>query len=145
MNEAPINTTDQDLITQLQNVLMGLSQMMFTGVGVLQRDANLIPVNPNIPVTEWTPQQVSERNESNQTFINDITNDITRTSLEMENLIESIPKITCNEDKQIEILEKIEEESKAAGDKLETIINEAETLLDDIRSSLRYIMETSNK
>jgi len=33
---------------------MKLSQMMFTGIGVLQRDANLISVNPNIPVTEWT-------------------------------------------------------------------------------------------
>ncbi|OUM60865.1 hypothetical protein PIROE2DRAFT_13272 [Piromyces sp. E2] len=145
MNAAPTNTADQDLITQLQNVLMGLSQMMFTGIGVLQRDANLISVNPNIPVTEWTPEEVHQRNDSIQTFINDISNDITKTSMEMENLIDSIPKISCNEDKQIEVLEKIEEESKTAGDKLEAIINEAETLLEDVRSSLRYIMETSNK
>ncbi|ORX83336.1 hypothetical protein BCR32DRAFT_292076 [Anaeromyces robustus] len=136
---------DQDLITQMQNVLMGLSSMMYTGIGVLQRDANLISVNPNIPVTEWTPEEVKERHESNQRFIEDISKDITQTSVEIEKLIDSIPRISCNEDKQIEVLEKIEEESKNAGNKLESIISEAEKLLEDVRSSLRYIMETSNK
>lgn len=145
MNAAPTNTSDLDLITQLQNVLMCLSETMYTGIGVLQRDANLISVNPHIPVTEWTPEEVKNRNESNNLFINNISNDITNLSVEIEKLIDSIPKKTCNEDKQIEILEKIEEESKTAGDKLEAIINEAETLLEDVRSSLRYIMETSNK
>ncbi|KAG4094928.1 hypothetical protein H8356DRAFT_1689913 [Neocallimastix lanati (nom. inval.)] len=134
--------TDQDLITQLQNTLMGLSQMMFTGIGVLQRDANLISVNPNIPVTEWTPEEVKERNISNHEFINGISNDITQTSVEIEKLIDSIPRVSSNEDKQIEVLE---EESDKAGEKLEAIISEAEKLLDDVRSSLRYIMETSNK
>lgn len=28
--------------------------MMYTGIGVLQDYSNLISVNPNIPVTEWT-------------------------------------------------------------------------------------------
>jgi len=139
------NNADQDLITQIQNVLMGLSQMMYTGIGVLQDYSNLISVNPNIPVTEWTAEEVNERNEFNHNFINDISKDITQTSAEIEKLIDSMPKITCNEDKQIEVLEKIEEESKIAGDKLETIINETESLLEDVRSTLRYIMETSNK
>jgi ElaB/YqjD/DUF883 family membrane-anchored ribosome-binding protein len=115
---------------------------MFTGIGVLQRDANLISVNPNIPVTEWTPEEVKERNISNHEFINGISNDITQTSVEIEKLIDSIPRVSSNEDKQIEVLE---EESDKAGEKLEAIISEAEKLLDDVRSSLRYIMETSNK
>jgi len=36
-------------------------------------------------------------------FINDISKDITQTSAEIEKLIDLMPRITCNEDKQVKI------------------------------------------
>lgn len=63
---------DQDIITQMQSILMGISQMMYTGIGVLQRDGNLISVNPKIPVTEWTAEEVNEKNKSIHSKIKEI-------------------------------------------------------------------------
>lgn len=49
-----------DRVTQIQQCAGKLSEIFFTSVGVLQRDATLIQVNPDIPITAWTPEQLEK-------------------------------------------------------------------------------------
>lgn len=43
-----------DRLTQLQECLDKLTTMFYTSVGVIQRDAPLVQVDANIPVSAWS-------------------------------------------------------------------------------------------
>lgn len=59
-------TTETDRLTQLQECVNKLTELLFVSVGVLQRDAPLLETNPEIPVTCWTKEQIQSNWKSNQ-------------------------------------------------------------------------------
>ncbi|KAJ3115689.1 Mediator of RNA polymerase II transcription subunit 21 [Nowakowskiella sp. JEL0407] len=129
-----------DKLTQLQDRLDKLSVMLYTSVGVLQRDAPLVPPKGStIPVTAWTEQQVKERTETNQKFTKDVSRDIVSEVKTIELLINSLPGINMTEEEQLESLKNLEIENQELGAQMESAVKYAEMLLEQIRETLRYI------
>ncbi|KAI8846938.1 hypothetical protein BC829DRAFT_370310 [Chytridium lagenaria] len=128
-----------DRITQIQDCLDKLSELFFTSLGVLQRDAPLVPVHPAIPVTSWTEEQVKKNTESNKKFSAEVARDIVRTAKVVDFLIDRLPGIKYTPDQQMEMVNALEKESDMAGEQMESAIVDAEHLLEEVRSAIKLI------
>ncbi|KAI8811626.1 hypothetical protein BJ742DRAFT_796631 [Cladochytrium replicatum] len=130
-----------DRVTQLQDCLDRLSELFYTSVGVLQRDAPLKQISPDIPVSAWTDDQIRQNEENLKKFSKEVAGDIVQTSKVIDFLLDKLPGIKYTEDEQIERLQALELENRAVGEQVEKALEFAESLLADVRASIRLITE----
>jgi hypothetical protein len=115
-----------DRLTELQMKLEILSQMFYTCLGVIQRDAAAPPEK--------------ERFEEQ---IRDMSVQIVSTVKGINVLIESLPGIDSTEEQQMETLSQLELQSNQAADELKKKVQEAEMWLKTVQDTLNMI--TSDK
>ncbi|KAJ3413889.1 hypothetical protein HDV05_007331 [Chytridiales sp. JEL 0842] len=115
--------------------------MFYISIGVLQRDAPLTQLHPDIPVTAWTQDQIKRNQEDIKGLSSEVSADIVHTSKVIDFLIDRLPGIQQTEDEQLQKLKELEEENRLAGLEMEESIQQAESLLQDIKDALRMIAE----
>ncbi|KAL2912843.1 hypothetical protein HK105_207624 [Polyrhizophydium stewartii] len=118
-----------------------LSKMLFVATGALQRDAPLVPTNPELPVTLWTAEQVQANWEGNKELARTAAKDIAETAKVIDFLIEQLPGIERTEEEQIRVLRELEEENRRAGEEMEQAIAEAEQLSGELKGLLRAVAD----
>jgi asparagine synthetase A len=90
-----------DRLTQLQDCSLKLYEIFFTAIGALQRDAPLMELNPDVPVTCWTKEQIKGNWEGNVELSKSAAKDIIETVKVIDLLIDSLPGITEAEEEQV--------------------------------------------
>ncbi|KAI9208527.1 uncharacterized protein BJ171DRAFT_209217 [Polychytrium aggregatum] len=128
-------------LTQLQEAVDKITQILYTSTGVLQRDAPLLQVSADIPVTAWTEEQIQQRKQDLTASAKEMAKDIVETSRVIDYLIDKLPGITQTEEQQIHKIQELEVENQEIGRRLEASVLQGETLLREIRSTLRLIAE----
>lgn len=92
-----------DRLTDLQNQLDHLAFMMFTCVGVVQRDA------PPVPIYNLDTKQPQESQDAHKQFreqVLDMAQQVARTTKNIDKIIETLPA-DSTEEKQLEYLERL--------------------------------------
>ncbi|KAI8928877.1 hypothetical protein BC831DRAFT_446234 [Entophlyctis helioformis] len=126
-----------DRLTQLQECVDKMSEMFYTSVGVLQRDAPLVATNQELPVTSWTAEQVQANWTGNQELARTVAKDIVETAKVIDFLIAQLPGIATTEEEQVRLLQELEEENRIAGEEMERTVAEADVMLAKVQSALR--------
>ncbi|KAI9321192.1 mediator complex, subunit Med21 [Obelidium mucronatum] len=130
-----------DRVTQIQDCLDKLAEIMYISLGVTQRDAPLVALNEKTPVTAWSEEQIRNNSQSIRALAADVSSDIVQTCKVIDFLVDSLPGLDQSVDDQLDTLRVLELESEKAGDEMETWIYEAEILLDNVNAALRYIAD----
>jgi len=121
-----------DRLSELQSRLDFLSQMFFTSVGVLQRDAPPSPL-----------EATGVKGESSSNFRDiaaDMAQQIARTAKSIHDLIDSLPGgASASESQQLATLENLEKENLLVGRQLQEKVAQAEVWLVKVREALRII------
>jgi mediator of RNA polymerase II transcription subunit 21 len=94
-------TKDFDRLSQLQQTLNQQSEIFFTVVGALQRDAPLLETNPDIPVSCWSKEQIEANLTGNKELAKTAAKDIVQLSKVVDFLIEHLPGINQSEEEQV--------------------------------------------
>jgi hypothetical protein len=94
-------TKDFDRLSQLQQTLNQQTEVFFTAVGALQRDAPLLETNPEIPVSCWSKEQIEANWTGNKELAKTAAKDIVQLSRVIDFLIENLPGIEQSEEEQV--------------------------------------------
>eukprot|EP01112_Ceratiomyxa_fruticulosa_P003175 TRINITY_DN1354_c0_g1_i2.p1 TRINITY_DN1354_c0_g1~~TRINITY_DN1354_c0_g1_i2.p1 ORF type:complete len:139 (-),score=33.75 TRINITY_DN1354_c0_g1_i2:223-639(-) len=124
-----------DRLTQLQEHVDRLAELMGISLGVLQRDAPPIPLGEPL-----TPERALQRDAFVQQARN-MASEIMKVSKSIEILIDQLPGITHTLPQQLDMMNNLEEENQKQGKKLEDYINYSENWLENIREALKTITE----
>jgi hypothetical protein len=81
-----------DRLTQLQESLDSLTEMFYTSIGILQRDAPLISTNDK-PVELWKPEEIQQRKDEIASFSQQVAKDIAETAVTIKFLISQLPHL----------------------------------------------------
>ncbi|KAJ3332808.1 Mediator of RNA polymerase II transcription subunit 21 [Blyttiomyces sp. JEL0837] len=130
-----------DRLTQIQDCLDKVTEMLYISVGMLQRDAPLISLNPEIPITAWTEEQVAKNQADTKAFATEFSTDIVQTCKVIDYLIDRLPGINFTEEEQLQRLKDLEQDNVKAGEELEAMILKAESVLSEIKSTIRHIAD----
>jgi mediator of RNA polymerase II transcription subunit 21 len=142
-----------DRVTQLQECIDKVSELMYISVGVLQRDAPLVQCSPEHPVTAWTPEQVNKNLEDNKGLIS-LTKELARTvAADMvgstiahtDFLIDSLPGIDNTAEEQLDALRLLEEENRMEGERMRAAILQGEQTNEKIQRTLESIVDDQYK
>eukprot|EP01113_Clastostelium_recurvatum_P033742 TRINITY_DN4495_c0_g1_i1.p2 TRINITY_DN4495_c0_g1~~TRINITY_DN4495_c0_g1_i1.p2 ORF type:complete len:138 (-),score=33.54 TRINITY_DN4495_c0_g1_i1:156-569(-) len=123
-----------DRVTQLQEQVDRLAEMMSTCVGVLQRDA------PPLPLGSADPAVIQARDAFAQNA-HVMALDIVQVSKNIEMLIDSLPGVSRTVPQQVEQLEALEKENQLEGKRLEHGLAEAEMWLQQVRDAIRTVAQ----
>ncbi|KAI9340417.1 hypothetical protein DFJ73DRAFT_557409 [Zopfochytrium polystomum] len=115
-----------DRLTQIQDCVGKLSELLYTAIGVLQRDAPLVALNNSIPITAWTEEQTKKNEAAVSVLSSEISTDIVQTCKVIDFLIDKLPGVGLTEDEQLDNLAQLERESDLVGDEMERGILEAD-------------------
>jgi asparagine synthetase A len=91
-----------DRLTQLQECSLKLYEIFYTAIGALQRDAPLMELNAEVPVTCWTQEQIKKNWEGNVELSKSAAKDIVETVKVIDILIDSLPGIADTEEEQVQ-------------------------------------------
>ncbi|KAJ3009914.1 UNVERIFIED_CONTAM: Mediator of RNA polymerase II transcription subunit 21 [Siphonaria sp. JEL0065] len=130
-----------DRLTQIQDCLDKLAEMMFISLGVTQRDAPLVALNDKTPVTAWTEEQIRNNTHTVKSLAADVSTDIVQTCKVIDYLIDSLPGIDQSAESQMETLAFLEKDSDNAGVEMDDWILKAEHMLDQVNAALRFIAD----
>lgn len=130
-----------DRVTQLQECVDKLSELMYTGVGVLQRDAPLVACSEDQKVTCWTEEQIAKNTADSKELSKNIAKDLAETKAIIDFLIDNLPGISTTPEEQLNKLKELEEENRIEGERLQIVIREAEDLLGNIRQTLDLVLD----
>ncbi|TPX34456.1 aspartate transaminase [Synchytrium microbalum] len=119
----PVGPTDR--LSQLQACLDRVVEMMYIAVGALQRDAPLVALDADIPVTAFTEEQNHNLELGGRELATKMGRDIVRTFKVTEFLINSLPGIDKSEEEQLDQLRVLEEENRIAGRDMEAAVERA--------------------
>lgn len=133
-----------DRITQLQNSINELANLMCNSVGCLQQIA--VPLNlstdhfsndknPKLASNTITQEQHDEI-EKNIELFSDL---ISRTCKDIHVIISSLPASDSTNHLQLEKLEQLNLTNKTQAEKLEGLISEGEILLNEIRNMIQEL------
>lgn len=86
-------------------------EIFYTAVGVLQRDAPLESIHPQLPVTHWTLQELQKSKDSTVNFVKVVTDDLMETSKRIDFLIDNLPGIEMTKQEQLEEMNELEKEN----------------------------------
>ncbi|KAJ3206467.1 Mediator of RNA polymerase II transcription subunit 21 [Dinochytrium kinnereticum] len=128
-----------DRLSQIQDCIDKITELFYTAVGVLQRDAPLVSVCPTVPVTAWSEEQLNKNTEETKRFSAEVSRDIIRTSKVIDFLIDKLPGLKHTPEQQMDMVKELERESDLAGEEMEDAITKAESLLEDVRHAIRFI------
>ncbi|KAJ3175819.1 Mediator of RNA polymerase II transcription subunit 21 [Irineochytrium annulatum] len=128
-----------DRLTQIQDCLDKMTEIFFNSVGVLQRDAPLVPLNDGTPVTAWTDEQVAKNTEETQRLATEAARDVVQTAKIIDFLIDRLPGVKHTEEEQMAIIARLEDENRIAGEEMEATIQAAETLSAEVKEAIRFI------
>ncbi|KAI9005610.1 hypothetical protein DFJ74DRAFT_395388 [Hyaloraphidium curvatum] len=107
-----------DRLTQLQIAVDRLAEICISSLGVLQRDAGRIQVDPNIPVTPaMTDHEVTLAREVAQ-HVPEWASDLAKQALQVEVLVSHLPDLALSETEQLEKISALELENQEAGQAL---------------------------
>ncbi|KAJ3368315.1 Mediator of RNA polymerase II transcription subunit 21 [Kappamyces sp. JEL0680] len=129
-------TKETDRLSQLQECVSRLSELYFISIGALQRDAPLLELNPEIPVTAWTKEQVQSNWKGNQELARSAAKDIVHAAKVIDFLIDHLPGIQASEKEQIDQLEALEVENKKAEAELKEVIAMGNALVEKLKLAL---------
>ncbi|TPX47943.1 hypothetical protein SeMB42_g02134 [Synchytrium endobioticum] len=134
-----------DRLSQLQACLDRAVEMMYTAIGALQRDAPLVALAEDIPVTLFTDEQNKGLESGGRDMAMKLGRDIVRTFKVTEHLINALPGIATTEDEQIEQLRRLEVENRDAGRDMQNAVERAEALRGRLRRTLRAIADDQTR
>jgi mediator of RNA polymerase II transcription subunit 21 len=134
-----------DRLTQLQECSLKVSELLYTAIGALQRDAPLVELDPSVPVTCWTEDQIKKNWEGNVELSKIAARDIVETSKVIDYLIESLPGISNSEGDQLDELSRLEQENIAIEEELTRTVTEGGLKLQELRESIRLIINQQKK
>ncbi|KAJ3389712.1 Mediator of RNA polymerase II transcription subunit 21 [Lobulomyces angularis] len=129
-----------DRVTQLQDCIDKLAEILFTSLGVLQRDAPLLQINKDVPITAWTSEQVLKNKQDSAKLAKDSAKDIVETVKVIEFLIDKLPGIDETEQQQLDRLKELEEENLNCGLEMSAEIESAELLLSEVRNTINELI-----
>ncbi|XP_065055520.1 mediator of RNA polymerase II transcription subunit 21-like isoform X2 [Rhopilema esculentum] len=125
-----------DRLTQLQDAVNQLADHFCNSVGIIQQTAPAI-LQESKSGGSGRQQDVNQENH-----IPLFGSLITRTAKDIDFLIDALPSNQCSAELQTTSLERLEQENKEAGEKLEQVIDEGEKLLAQIRCALAEISDS---
>ncbi|KAJ3227817.1 hypothetical protein HK099_000071 [Clydaea vesicula] len=137
-----------DRVTQLQDCIDKLAEILFTSLGVLQRDAPLLQINKDVPITAWTSEQIAQvsllgkkiKINKHAELAKDSAKDIVETVKVIEFLIDKLPGIDETEQQQLDRLKELEEENLNCGLEMSAEIESAELLLSEVRNTINELI-----
>lgn len=121
-----------DRLTELQDQLNFLSHMMYTCIGVIQRDA---------PPVKLQDTEESEALKKFDEMVKDMATQVVATVKRIDELIDSLPCMDSPEEQQIEAFADLEDKNKQVARQLEIEVENAELCLKQVREALKVITE----
>ncbi|KAI8913051.1 hypothetical protein DFJ77DRAFT_466604 [Powellomyces hirtus] len=125
-----------DRVSQLQDILDKTVQDFATALLEIQNNAPPVAVDPSIPVTFVSAEQIQAQSEAVQAIVENTIRSITTSSHQMGLLIESLPGIDLSHQDQFARLKALDEENKAADQALEDAVAEANLLMRQLQAGI---------
>jgi hypothetical protein len=133
-----------DRLTQLQECSLKVSELFYTAIGALQRDAPLMELDPSVPVTCWTEEQVKKNWDGNVELSKTAAKDIVETAKVIDFLIDSLPGITESEQDQTRRLMELEKENIQVEKELNESVERGKARLAELRQTIQVIITQHN-
>eukprot|EP00824_Muranothrix_gubernata_P012254 TRINITY_DN26110_c0_g1_i1.p1 TRINITY_DN26110_c0_g1~~TRINITY_DN26110_c0_g1_i1.p1 ORF type:complete len:153 (-),score=31.00 TRINITY_DN26110_c0_g1_i1:30-488(-) len=138
-----------DIVTQVQEEADKLATLLFTSIGVLQRDAPPASVNgePCCQANEASTAAAADANEPHEpqpdteTIAKDMAATIVRTAKGIDTLIENLPGVGHSSSDQLRRLTDLDKENREYAEHLRAAVQRAEVLLAKVQEGLRIIAE----
>ncbi|KAI8905979.1 hypothetical protein EDD86DRAFT_193355 [Gorgonomyces haynaldii] len=128
-----------DRLTQLQMVVDRMTEIFYTSVGVLQRDAPL--AKTDFEVECWTQEEIDANTKSNKELAQNAAKDLAEADKICEFLIQSLPGLDTTEEEQYKRLKDLELENEIEGRRLDDAIRQAEAMKAKIDLVLEQIID----
>eukprot|EP00741_Cyanophora_paradoxa_P009620 tig00001542_g9318.t1 len=137
-----------DVLTALQDQLDQFAMIMFTSIGVLQRDAPPAALGnepcPFLPEGAPAPQQPPPPptldKQAVEKMAKEFAVDLVRASKRIDSLIDALPA-TSGKDAQLATLSALQREDEEVSKKVTQAVRGAEELLTGVKDSLRSISD----
>eukprot|EP00164_Ancoracysta_twista_P023037 GFYU01042817.1.p1 GENE.GFYU01042817.1~~GFYU01042817.1.p1 ORF type:complete len:169 (-),score=35.83 GFYU01042817.1:71-577(-) len=139
----PVEQQPPDILTQLQDQIDHQSFLIFTSIGVLQRDAAAIPVDnekvtkANVQANNVTPEAFTEMTSS-------LAKQVVANHKAIDAIIGNVHDVTAMEERQLQRLEELEEENQKSLGELKQSMSAADSCLDRVASALQAIIDTTD-
>ncbi len=130
-----------DRLTQLQECSLKISELFYTAIGVLQRDAPLVELHPQVPVTCWTEEQIKKNWEGNVELAKTAARDIAETVKVVDVSIDTLPGISESEEDQLKKLMELEKLNQEAEVELSNAVKQGQIRLNQLQEAIQLLIE----